>query len=222
MAGIALLTLSLLQPETQVPLFHRVQSIILPSHQQDGPNDVPQCKGFGLVILSDSDDVDKLLRTWPWNSQFNTIPSDSQTIREAAKFGLRTLPKGRWEELKEEYLGYQRRNLDELVAFNDGTANVPSTEDFSRPKSVPEPIQIDVFDPSPGTPAPTTLDSPYPLSCLVFVRNIHPETNKTTLRKLFSAAFDESSANSLDYVDYVKGADTVRPSPVFCLPFVFY
>ncbi|KAG6836024.1 hypothetical protein H0H93_012169, partial [Arthromyces matolae] len=58
------------------------------------------------------------------------------------------------------------------------------------------------------------LSSPYPYNSLVFVRNIHPETNKTTLRKLFSTAFASSLARSeingdgIDYVDFAKGMDS--------------
>ena len=50
--------------------------------------------------------------------------------------------------------------------------------------------------------------SPYPFGRLVFVRNIHPDTNKTTLKSLFAQAFQDGS--SLDYVDFSRGMDTVR------------
>ena len=56
----------------------------------------------------------------------------------------------------------------------------------------------------------------FPQNRVVFARNIHPETNKTALRKLFSAAFinhpvDNSDGDPLEYVDYQKGLETVRP-----------
>lgn len=61
-------------------------------------------------------------------------------------------------------------------------------------------------------------DTPYPVSCLVFVRNIHVGTNKTTLRALFANLSGSSSSqapnadqeNGIDYIDYSKGMDTVR------------
>ena len=40
------------------------------------------------------------------------------------------------------------------------------------------------------------------------MRNIHPDTNKTTLKSLFAQAFQDGS--SLDYVDFSRGMDTVR------------
>ena len=56
----------------------------------------------------------------------------------------------------------------------------------------------------------------YPPDCLVFVRNLHPDTNKTTLKVLFSQAFPSGDREKglIDYVDFTKGLDTVR-SPTF-------
>lgn len=62
----------------------------------------------------------------------------------------------------------------------------------------------------------TTLASPYPLGCLLFVRNVHPETNKTTLKTLFSSGLTAGGAEGgvlpegIDYVDFNKGMDSVR------------
>lgn len=59
-------------------------------------------------------------------------------------------------------------------------------------------------------------DSVYPSGCLVFIRNLHPETNKTTLRNLFLHARVENGdtsgkkdADGIDYLDYTKGMDCV-------------
>ena len=40
------------------------------------------------------------------------------------------------------------------------------------------------------------------------MRNIHLDTNKTTLKSLFPQAFQDGG--SLDYVDFNRGMDTVR------------
>ena len=64
---------------------------------------------------------------------------------------------------------------------------------------------------------PLDASAPFPPGCLVFVRNVHPETNKTTLKTLFSAhafgrdssAASSSSAVAIDYVDYNKGMTSV-------------
>jgi xRRM domain len=50
----------------------------------------------------------------------------------------------------------------------------------------------------------------FPFGCLVFVRNVHPGTNKTTLRKFFGQAFPgDEGGNCIDYVDFQKGLDNV-------------
>jgi len=170
------------------------------------------------VTLADHQDVQRLLEEWPWDKQLNhndKAPSTSDDYaRESSKFGLRTLSKSRWDELKREYLIYQRKLLNELVAFNEGsslgTDVLVSEHDEDRDvayQSEPEPEPVVLA---------TTLASPYPMNCLVFVRNIHPETNKTTLRKLFSTAFDATTSFGLDYVDFNKGMDSVRCQ----LPFI--
>ena len=61
----------------------------------------------------------------------------------------------------------------------------------------------------------TASDILFPRNRVVFAKNIHPETNKTALRKLFGVAFnndqmDNSDGDPLEYVDYQKGLDTVR------------
>ncbi|KAG8888934.1 hypothetical protein FRB99_004041 [Tulasnella sp. 403] len=49
----------------------------------------------------------------------------------------------------------------------------------------------------------------FPKGCLVFIRNVHPETNRTTLKALLGQAFgDQRSNNEFDYVDYNKGMDS--------------
>jgi len=68
-------------------------------------------------------------------------------------------------------------------------------------------------------------NSAYPPGCLVFIRNAHPETNKTTLRSLFSHAREErvesgdpgrkTDEDGIDYLDYKKGMDCVCSFSLF-------
>lgn len=214
-SGIARLTSGLLSQPGQALSMTKVQNITLPPHHQDRPGDQPKCKGFALVTLADLQDVQPFLDEWPWDGQTAHAKSSStneEYVRESVKFGLRTLSKSRWDQLKDEYLAYQRQLLDELVAFNDGTSDKRPYDDIHPSEHDEEyetPSQPEPEPPEPTNTATTTLASPYPLNCLVFVRNIHPETNKTTLRKLFSIAFGATSAESLDYVDFNKGMDSV-------------
>ena len=63
-------------------------------------------------------------------------------------------------------------------------------------------------------PPPSSLRYTYPPGCVIFARHIPPDTNKTALRAQFSALLadgDNNNATALDYVDYTKGLDNVRP-----------
>ena len=81
----------------------------------------------------------------------------------------------------------------------------------SRPLSSTSPVAEEEEESQPIDLDPS---APYPPNCLVFVRNVHPETNKTTLRALFSAALSEGGEDlppdGIDYVDFTKGLDAVR------------
>jgi hypothetical protein len=46
-------------------------------------------------------------------------------------------------------------------------------------------------------------------NCVLFARHVAPDTNKTALCARFSALL--AGAGALDYVDYTKGFDNVRP-----------
>lgn len=47
----------------------------------------------------------------------------------------------------------------------------------------------------------------YPKGCLVFVKNVPTDTNKTALKETFNNLLDEGE--TVDYVDWEKGLDTV-------------
>jgi hypothetical protein len=193
----------------------KIQAVtLLPSHL-DKPGDQPRCKGFALVVLSELTHVNTLLTEWPWNKTEVQVESsmDTEVHREAVKFGFRTLPKRRWEELQEEYLSYRRR----LLAAETPVTDVPQVDGFSRTSERKSSVSPSRNDPPPAIMSVRTDHPPsYPTGCLVFVRNVHSETNKTTLRTLFSAAFqagpadDQLSSDGLDYVDFTKGMDSVR------------
>ncbi|KAG6875634.1 hypothetical protein C0992_003031 [Termitomyces sp. T32_za158] len=200
----------------------RVQGIILPRHHQDKAGDAPTFKGFALIVLEDILDVNFLLKRWPWDRRqnVNTDPQAPAEVNEATKFGFRALLKSRWDQLKEEYLSYRERLVSEINAFQDAAEPLP-TAHVLKPDSEPA-------DTNHGSSIPVELPkldntSPYPFNSLVFVRNVHPETNKTTLRKFFGRALElplasnELDDEGIDYVDYNKGMDTVRDS---LLPFI--
>jgi hypothetical protein len=196
---------SLLPPELRSP--SRFENIILPAHHQDKPGDVPKCKGFALVTFSDTKCVETLLKDWPWNWNQSVLEklNSNPAAEEAAKFGFRTLQKKSWDALQAEYLAYQERLLNEIKSLSDKFPGMASHSPNLLPISDPE-----EQPPQSESSARMILPSdPYPFGCLIFVRNVHVETNKTTLRRLFCHAFPNHSDDELQYVDYSKGMDSV-------------
>ena len=159
----------------------------------------------------------------------------------ATKFGLRILTKARWEELRAEYLLYCQELVDEINMFQDNEARVnggggkgyvgethvqEEHEDPRRTNQTQAQRRAHIQSRSTGSLAITANDpvdtagihskTTYPPGCLVFVRNVHPETNKTTLRSLFLHArgptgieVGKKDDDGLDYLDYTKGMDCV-------------
>lgn len=204
-AGIYNFTTKLLPEDPADTL--RIQHIVLPRHHLDRPNDYPKCKGFAIVTLSRMEDVDHLVQQWPWQrkSRFAAHGEEKTTV-EAVKFGFRLMRKSHWEKLNAEYLAYRQRLIEDIEQDEeDDTLTIPeqpsaSKEDEYAVVDQPRPPDIDPL-------------ADYPLGCLVFVRHVHPETNKTALRKLLSQAFLgddlETSVDGIDYVDFNKSMDTV-------------
>ncbi|KAF9000291.1 hypothetical protein BDQ17DRAFT_1359966 [Cyathus striatus] len=182
-----------------------IQNIHLPPHHQDNPGDAPACKGFAFVTFSSLEDAQYMIAKWPWESQGGDQEEGLDELKkEATKFGFRALSKKKWDELKEEYIAYRQRLVDEINEFQDSSVLAA--------QSIPH------FDTRPMQPSPPetglSFNSPYPTNVLLFIKHIHPETNKTTLRKLFSTAFQDAIKDGeiedegLDYVDYTKGMDS--------------
>lgn len=221
----------------------RVQHVSLPPHHQDNAGDQPVCKGFALVTLQTQEDVEKLVQVWNWDRDDvnDETGEETEIAKEALKFGFRTLPKARWDELKAEYLLYRTQLVDEINKFQDksdaalgqivgGTLlSMLSDGEETRPLSVAgktkrqseKVAELDKEGEEGSTEHQTgdngspVIDqwSPYPYGCLLFAKNVHPETNKTTLRALFSQASKAASCldnagDALDYVDFNKGMDT--------------
>lgn len=165
------------------------------------------------MTLSSSNAVDSILKQWLWERHSSKGVDEGRRHKAAVESGLRTLSKRKWEKLKEEYLLYQQRLLSE-AAKNPNRASAPQVskragddDDENRRIKTSQPLAHFTSDTQIAPPPQTT----YPLNCLVFVKNIQPDTNKTTLKKLFSVAFEDSEGQ-IDYVDYTKGLDTVCQS----------
>jgi hypothetical protein len=193
----------------------KIQAItLLPSHL-DKQGAAPRCKGFALIVLSDITEGDTLLAEWPWKRigvQGEDL-LDSEARQEALKYGFKTLPKRRWEELQEEYLAYRQK----LLAADNPVPNIPHVAEHSQTSEKKRSVSPSRNEPTTAimSVSPDIISPSYPTGCLVFVRNVQPETNKTTLRTLFAVAFqagpdgDQPPSDGLDYVDFTKGMDSV-------------
>ena len=196
---------SLLNGRKNCP-FDAIQDIRL-SPPTDGEAESKRTfKGFAFVTLSSTDLVKQLSEDWPWLPGDRSAPgsggvsgSDSADVADAHKYGVRVIAKARWEELRDEYLAYRAQLLgavhEEERKSGTGVQLRPGTAGPALPPSLS------------NTPR-STVTQDYPSGCLVFARNIHTETNKTTLRKLFSSATG-FPPDVLDYVDFNKGMDSV-------------
>ncbi|KAK7038257.1 RRM-3 domain-containing protein [Favolaschia claudopus] len=174
--------------------YERIQAISVPPHHTDAPGTEPKFKSFALVVFANAEDAHSLLTAWPWSRQAQD--HDSPTASEAMKFGFRTLSKARWDELNAEYLSYRTSILAEIRDAE--RINLPvRSEPTNHEREAPPPEEA-VVQPAQNLR--------YPANCLVFVRNIHPETNKTTLRNFFAQGVDTKEA--IDYIDFNKGMDS--------------
>jgi len=188
--------------------FDAIQDVKLapPSDVEAGPK--RSFRGFAFVTLSSKDLVKQLVDDWPWlppnrsvTESNGTPASASADVTDAQKYGLRAITKARWEGLRDEYLAY-RAQLLHAVHEEEQRYGTNIRPNRSMTESRPPPSAMNgQFD--------STSPRDYPVGCLIFARNIHTETNKTTLRKLFSASVG-ASQDILDYVDFNKGMDSVR------------
>ncbi|KAI0677726.1 hypothetical protein C8Q78DRAFT_962759 [Trametes maxima] len=222
--GIYDLTASLLDLRSPGPghtptLTTHIQSIALPAHHLDRPGDVPKPKGFALVTFSSEDSATRLTSAWPWSPRHAPAAGGrTGPAQEAAKFGFRALPKARWDALKDEYLAHRQRLLDDIARaeYTNSAAHVPTpnaeVSPEERPPRANRPPAAENARPAAHNDPVPALDAtaPFPRGCLVYVRHVHPETNKTTLKALFAAhgGTGPAGAVGLDYVDYSKGMDT--------------
>lgn len=219
----------------------RIQSIVFPRHYRDQPTSLPVCKGFAFVTLTFLQDVNYILGKWAWETLQTKTESEatenrSQVLEDAAKFGFRSTSKENWDSLKAKYLLFRQQLVEEI---NDGqekekasrrhleaslpptpvlSAHISSSHDRKEKNSIEgKDVHIPAYTVT-AKPPPIHTNSLYPSGCLVFVRHLHPETNKTTLRALFAHAWStdagapssSKSADGIDYLDYMKGMDSVR------------
>ncbi|KAF9480711.1 hypothetical protein BDN70DRAFT_856432 [Pholiota conissans] len=233
--------------------FYKIQNISFPAHHRDRPNSIPACKGFALVTLSTSEDVNFLLNDWPWESTSTTHSSKLeqkdadrlQVLQDTVKFGFRTISKERWEGLKAEYLLFRQELVEEMNEFQENERDIRRQEKAVPSRSNSGPMEEHLQERNQGKTCHSSTEaalpallsihagSSYPSGCLVFVRHLHSETNKTTLRTLFMQAWKNESEtpsksksnDGIDYLDYLKGMESCHirlSTPLHAQQFVQY
>lgn len=77
--------------------------------------------------------------------------------------------------------------------------------------------------PSPGidlsSDAALDVQGAYPEGCVLWIRNVHESSTRTTLKALFGSLLDqlqEGSSKGVEFVDYEKGLDTVSSHLLSC------
>lgn len=196
-----------------------IQHISFPRHHGDAEDYVPiKCKGFAFIIFSQASAARAFTEQWPWAPSAEMGAkcdgSPESPIDSARASGLRALSKRRWDTLKEEYIALQLQLRAKAVK-----SSMPHTRNrpLAKPAATPPEHGREEIEYTPHTQTmemvmpvlkPENGRYSFPPDCLVFVKNVHAETNKTTLRTLFSKAFD-GSLEEIDYVDYTKGLDSV-------------
>ncbi|KXN81845.1 hypothetical protein AN958_03614 [Leucoagaricus sp. SymC.cos] len=218
----------------------RIQGISFPSHYNDKSDTRPSCKGFALVTFAHISDCEHLKDRWPWlrasrsgsetaqckpDGEKDAAATVTEATRVAHQYGFRVIAKGRWLLLKTEYLTYRQKLVEEMNVYQDtrqappGAArgsNPSNPHNSSGPTILPSTHVLTPDDSANTIPVGSlSLSSPYPPNCLVFVKHVHPQTTKTSLRNLFSQAFrsphtppSPENPAGLDYVDFNKGMDT--------------
>ncbi|KAF9516821.1 hypothetical protein BS47DRAFT_607885 [Hydnum rufescens UP504] len=188
-----------------------------------GQDDQGRCHGFAFIVVRDLDIVEKLTNDWPWDLEVSKPTalmdgvSQSGDLADARRYGFRALKQKRWLVLKQEYLEYRQCLVDipspSKPSGSTAAAIDPEHAIESRRSDQRAPAVLLEAHPHSQPHADVFQDLPsYPHGCLAFIKNVHPETNKTTLKELLSAAFrqdgEAGTGQEVDYVDYLKGIDS--------------
>ncbi|QRV88161.1 RNA binding motif domain-containing protein [Ceratobasidium sp. AG-Ba] len=198
-----------------------VQDVFVPTAEPTiatrPPETMQRFRGQAFVVFSTTALARAFTSRWGWESKGGAGSASSSAGNEkwktedavaAATFsGFRSITKTRWDELKQEYLAHQARILKQNPRAE--RRPVPSVSNNDKqtpylPTSAPTAAPPVLRQTRPARPPP------FPPGILVFVRRLHPETNKTTLKTLFGRAFPKESGDAIEYLDFQKGIDSAH------------
>ncbi|PVG03440.1 hypothetical protein CPB86DRAFT_694945 [Serendipita vermifera] len=207
----------------------------------------------GSEAEKDEDVEDQLM-----NLDISKEEDDFRNVEEeASRSGFRALKLVEWNVRKQEYLERQKNlnrvKIDQNVRSNMGTTkpkrgSVQKSEvtqessrgfstahsHFEKGKDLPPHMTSNKTVKDSGHMA--NADLSYPANCLIFVKNLYPQTNKTALKTLFAdyllLAMQERQSTSntvahggVDYVDWSKGMSSCHvrlPHPQYAQELVRY
>ncbi|KAG9083059.1 hypothetical protein FS749_006328 [Ceratobasidium sp. UAMH 11750] len=206
-------------PNEQHPESQVVQDVFVPAAEPaivERPLDTTQrFRGQAFVVFSTLELAQAFSKRWTWDLPTRSngaLDLGKQTagnwntgdaVTAAMASGFRSITKARWDKLKSEYLDHQTRVLRQ----NPKSKRRPPTHDEQSTSSL---AQAPVPSTTHPKPSRATHPPPFPPGILVFVRRLHPETNKTTLKTLFGHAFPDGLGDNIEYLDFQKGVDSAH------------
>ncbi|KAG9120065.1 hypothetical protein FRC07_004601 [Ceratobasidium sp. 392] len=220
-------TTTLARPYQQVADSQIVQNIFVPTAEPnlaERPLETTQrFRGQAFVVFSSAEIAQAFAKRWAWNpseasrdaahsSGQNTGKWSTEDAEAAAiSSGFRSITKTRWDELKSEYLAHQSRVLKQNSRSERGppvhNGQQPPSSTTPATRSLPSVAPLPVTHPKSSQ---AVRPPPFPPGILVFVRRLHPETNKTTLKALFGRAFPNGEGDVIEYLDFQKGIDSAH------------
>ncbi|KAL5636411.1 hypothetical protein ACGC1H_000394 [Rhizoctonia solani] len=190
-----------------------VQDVLIPTAEPSltAPAQSGRFRGQAFVIFATYELAHAFCKKWGWSTSHGKavkcpeLKAGERWSREVAEeaagvCGFRSLSKSQWDKLKAEYLEHQARVLKQAPR-RPKTDRTPITDTLNPP--VPAPVSQPSQAP---TPRPASRPPAFPPGILVFVKRLHPETNKTTLKTLFG----RGAPNGVEYIDFQKGIDSAH------------
>ncbi|KAG9119273.1 hypothetical protein FRC07_005771 [Ceratobasidium sp. 392] len=217
---------ALARPYQQLADSQIVQDVFVPTAEPNlaerSLETTQRFRGQAFVVFSTVEMAQAFAKRWVWNpseasrgaaysgrqttGKWTTEDAEAATISS----GFRSITKTRWDELKSEYLLHQSRVLKQ----NSKSERRPPIHNGSQPSSSPTTTTQPVPSATPPVthlkPSRAARPPPFPPGILVFVRRLHPETNKTTLKTLFGRAFLNGNGDVIEYLDFQKGIDSAH------------
>ncbi|KAL7417158.1 hypothetical protein BDY24DRAFT_411914 [Mrakia frigida] len=176
-------------------------------------------RNFVWIVLRDEEALKSVQKEWSWDGAVargkraaKEVEGVSKETEEGRDAGLRVLKKVEHSRLQQEYVAH-------LATFPSTSTHHPSSTSISAPAFVhDQPPHTHTSIRTPTHPYTSSYNPPkatstfaapppqFPSSCLLYLKNVDPQTSKTALHTLFNSLLPDGK--EIDYVDWVKGSDS--------------